>query len=146
MEASALLLLLAHMSDSSVDIKPERVTAGQYMERAVIKALSAPEGALILLTLPTLQTKAASPRRHGDMDARSRPASVPPLPPPRVLQRGDAAAGPRHLRAVRVGWTGWTHPGGGWRVRRKKRDRDQSEEEAEGVMDEDRDERAAERE
>lgn len=99
---SAVALLLGHVSDTSVDIKLERVTAGQYIcrhrgagNKGLRAALSVRVGALILLTLQTPQTKAVSPaslpnhpHRHGDINARSRPASVPPCPRPACTREG----------------------------------------------------------
>lgn len=148
--ASAVVLLLGHMSVPRWTLnwsECQRDNTSAATGPPVIKA-SAPLYLPVKVSLssrsepPKLQLSVLPrrPRRHGDINTRSRPASAPPRPAPGAPRRG--AAGSLHPRAVSTGWTGWIHRGGGLKVRRE--DRDQSTEETEGVIDEDRDERAEE--
>lgn len=145
---SAVALLLGHVSDTSVDIKLERVTAGQYIcrhrgggNKGLRAALSVRVGALILLMLQTPQTKAVSPaslpnhpHRHGDINARSRPASVPPCPRPACTREG------RGRFCELSGRDGFIAAG----VESEKQEERTEIKATEGVIDEDRDERAQE--
>lgn len=108
--APALVLLLGHVSDTSEDIKLERVTEGQYIRchrgggnKGLGAALAAPEGALVALTLRTLRTEAVRParlpkppRRHGDMNARLRPE--------KHAAEMDGKDSPRQGLKVRTKW------------------------------------------